>query len=105
MSSIRIRSKLSGNKVQIRILIAHPMENGRNRDPETEKLIPAHFIQELVLSHNDQPVIQASLGGSISKNPFFTFVLKNARAGDKITVSWIDNQGISDTRNHFIKPI
>ncbi len=105
MSSIRIRSKLSGNKVQIRILIAHPMENGRNRDPETKKLIPAHFIQELVLSHNDQPVIQASLGGSISKNPFFTFVLKNARAGDKITVSWIDNQGISDTRDHFIKPI
>ncbi len=103
MSSIRIRSKLSGNKVQIRILIAHPMENGRNRDTETGKLIPAHFIQELVLSHNDKPVVQASLGGSISKNPFFTFVLKNARAGDKITVDWIDNQGISDTREHFIK--
>jgi len=51
-SSIRIRSKRRQQKAQIRILIAHPMENGRNRDPDTDEFIPAHFIQELDISLN-----------------------------------------------------
>ena len=49
MSTIKIRSKRIGENTQIRTLIAHPMEHGRNRDKDSNELIPAHFIQELVL--------------------------------------------------------
>ena len=103
MSSIKIRSKRLDGKTQIRTLIAHPMENGRNRDESTGKLIPAHYIQELIIKHNDNIVISANLGGSISKDPFFVFKLKNAQSGYKITISWLDNQQLSDTQDHFVK--
>ncbi|WP_198244976.1 thiosulfate oxidation carrier complex protein SoxZ [methane-oxidizing endosymbiont of Gigantopelta aegis] len=102
-SSIRIRSKRRQQKAQIRILIAHPMENGRNRDPETGQFIPAHFIQELDISLNGERVIQADLSGSISKDPYFSFVLNHVKSGDLIRVNWVDNLGIHDSREHLIK--
>ncbi len=103
LSSIKIRSKRLDGKIQIRTLIAHPMENGRQRDETTGRLIPAHFIQEIIVKHNDQVIISSNLGGSIAKDPFFTFMLKNAQSGDKITISWVDNQQLSDSKDHFIK--
>lgn len=103
MSSIKIRSKRLNDKTQIRTLIAHPMENGRNRNETTGELIAAHYIQELIIKHNDHIIISANLGGSISKDPYFAFKLKDAKPGDKITVSWLDNQQLSDTLDHFIK--
>lgn len=103
MSSIKIRSKRSDEKTQIRTLISHPMENGRHRDKKTGELIPAHFIKKLTVKHNDQIIISANLGGSISKNPFFAFKLKKAQSGDKITITWLDSQQFSDTQDHFIK--
>lgn len=102
MSSIKIRSKRQDGKTQVRTLIAHPMENGRNRD-ETGQLIPAHFIQEINVKLNDRVILSGDLGGSIAKDPFFTFMLKNGKPGDKITISWLDNQNLSDSRDHFIK--
>jgi len=36
---------MDGN-TQIRMLVAHPMEHGRNRDTKTNALISANFIQE-----------------------------------------------------------
>lgn len=102
-SSIKIRSKRLDNGVQIRTLIAHPMENGRNRDESTGRIIPAHFIQEITVEHNDHIIISGNLGGAIAKDPFFTFLLKEAESGDKITISWLDNLQLSDSKDHFIK--
>jgi sulfur-oxidizing protein SoxZ len=34
-------------------------------------------------------------GPAVSKNPFFQFTLRNARAGEKISVQWTDNRGES----------
>lgn len=101
-SSIKIRSKRMGDKVQIRTLIAHPMENGRNRDADGN-LIPAHYIEEIVVSHNDQVILSGDLGGSIARDPFFTFVLNSFRPGDKITISWVDNQQLTDKLDHYLK--
>ncbi len=103
MSSIKIRSKRLGDKMQIRTLIAHPMENGRMRDKDSDQLIPAHFIQELIVKHNDKTVISSHLSGSISKDPYFVFMLNNVNSGDKITISWVDNLNQFDSEDHFIK--
>lgn len=102
-SSIKIRSQRLAQVTEIKVLIKHPMENGRNRDPLTGELIPAHFIQELTLELNGKAVINAELGGSMSKDPFFSFRLKNVRAGDRLVVSWRDNQGFDDRVEHVIK--
>lgn len=103
MSSIKIRSKLIDGKTQIRTLISHPMETGRSRDPKTNQLIPAHYIQELTISRNGKVIVTSAMGTSISKDPYFAFMLKSGEAGDKITIQWTDNLGNRDSEEHVVK--
>ena len=83
-------------------MISHPMENGRNRDPISGELIPAHFIEELTIKLNDTTVITVDMAGSMAKNPFFTFRLKSVANGDKITASWIDNRQQIDSVDYIV---
>ncbi|MCD2451032.1 thiosulfate oxidation carrier complex protein SoxZ [Methylicorpusculum oleiharenae] len=103
MSSIKIRSKRKAGKTEIRTLIAHPMEHGRNRDPVTKELIPAHFIKTLIVRHNDKTVVTSHMAGSISKDPYFAFLLNSSAAGDKIEINWVDNLGQMDSEIHILK--
>lgn len=100
MGSIKIRSQQTGNYTEIKVLISHPMENGRNRDPASGALIPAHFIQELVIELNGKAILSADLGGSMSMNPFFSFRLKQVRPGDRLRVRWLDNLGLGDSAEY-----
>ncbi|MCK5122219.1 MAG: thiosulfate oxidation carrier complex protein SoxZ [Methylomarinum sp.] len=102
MSSIKIRTKRLKGNTQIRTLITHPMENGRNKDKHGE-LIPAHHIQELWVDHNGSKIITCHMAGSISKNPYFDFLLKGGEIDDKITITWIDNLGKTDSATHTLK--
>jgi len=102
MSSIKIRTKRLDGNTQIRTLITHPMENGRHKNKLGE-LIPAHFIQELWVEHNKNKIVNCNMAGSISKNPYFDFLLKGGEVGDTVTISWIDNLGETDSKEHIIK--
>jgi len=103
MSTIKIRTKRLEGKTQIRTLISHPMEHGRNKDEATGKLIPMHYIQELIVKHNDKIIVSSQLGAGISKNPYFAFMLKGGEIGDEISVSWKDNVGNSDSQTRKIE--
>jgi sulfur-oxidizing protein SoxZ len=76
----------------VRVLMAHEMETGQRRD-SAGKVIPAWHITEVTAQHNGKPVMTAHWGPAISKNPFLQFTVKGAKAGDKITISWLDNKG------------
>ena len=89
---MRIRAQAAGDKTTVRVLMAHEMETGQRKD-SAGKTIPAWFIQEVSASHNGKPVLTAQWGPSVAKNPFLQFVVKGAKAGDKITVAWTDNKG------------
>jgi sulfur-oxidizing protein SoxZ len=89
---MRIRAQAAGDKTTVRVLMSHEMETGQRKDA-AGKLVPAWFIQEVSATHNGKPVLTAQWGPSISKNPFMQFVVKGAKAGDKITISWVDNKG------------
>ena len=43
------------------------------------------------------------MGVGIAKNPFFSFRLKSAQAGDVVSISWQDNLGYSDSAEHIIR--
>jgi len=103
MSSIKIRSKREDGKTQIRTLISHPMETGRNKDPKTNQLIPAHHIQELTMSRNGKVIVNCQMGASISKDPYFAFMLRGGEPGDRIKIEWIDNLGNRDSEEHVLK--
>lgn len=97
MSTIKIRTKPDRDKTLVRILIEHPMETGRRKDEATGTLVPAHFITELRVELNGQPVMQGLLSTAVSRNPYFSFRLNQAKPGDRIRVSWVDNQGQQDS--------
>ncbi len=93
---MRIRAQAAGEKATVRVLMSHEMESGQRKD-SAGKTIPAWFIQDVSASHNGKVVMTAEWGPAVSKNPFMQFVVKGAKAGDKIAVTWKDNKGDSRT--------
>ena len=93
---MRIRAQAAGDKTTVRVLMSHEMETGLRKDP-SGKLIPAWFIQEVTAQLNGKPVLTAEWGPSVSKNPFLQFIVKGAKAGDKVAITWRDNRGESRT--------
>ena len=103
VKSIKVRTKLMEGKTQIRMLISHPMEHGRRKDEVTGKMIPMKYIQELIVTHNDEIVVSTQLGAGVSKDPYFSFMLKGGDVGDNIQVTWTDNLGNMDSLVQKIK--
>ena len=100
---IKIRAKLKGDIAEVKALMPHNMESGLRRDAETGDLIPAHYITDVNVEHNGEPVMQAYWGPAVSKNPYIAFSIKNAVAGDTITVRWADNNDDSSETETSLK--
>jgi sulfur-oxidizing protein SoxZ len=92
---MRIRATEQADGVEVRVLMSHEMETGQRRD-SGGKLVPAHFIQSVTVTHAGKPVLNAEWGPAVAKNPFLQFKFKGGKKGEKITVAWVDNKG--DTR-------
>jgi sulfur-oxidizing protein SoxZ len=101
--SIKVRAKVKGGETVVKTLISHPMETGLRTDKKTGKKIPAHFIQEVTCEHNGANVLTALWGTAVSKNPYLSFKFKGAKSGDTLKISWVDNQGKSDSTEAKIK--
>jgi len=89
---MKIRARLEGDVADVRVLMAHPMETGQRKD-SAGNVVPLHFIQTITAQLNGKPVFQAEVSQAISRNPVFGFKVKGAKAGDKLTITWIDNKG------------
>ena len=96
MASIKIRAKMSDGVTTVKALVKHSMETGLRKDKKTGKLIPAHFIQEVICEHKGNVVMTALWGPAISKNPYLSFKFKGASKGDTLKLSWVDNKGDKD---------
>ncbi len=95
-STIKLRTKEKGGKIQVKALITHPMETGLRKDKKTGGKIPPHYITELVVTANNKPVMTAHWSGSVSKNPFLSFSYAGSKE-DKVKLTWKDNTGKSDS--------
>jgi sulfur-oxidizing protein SoxZ len=89
---MKIRAVLKGDVADIRVLIAHPMETGQRKDAKGE-IVPLHFIQSVVVALNGKTVYDGQWSQAVSRNPVFAVRVKGAKVGDKISVTWVDNQG------------
>jgi len=92
----KVRTRIQEGQVEVLILANHPMETGLRKDKKTGKVIPAHFIQELTVELNGKAVATAHLGIAVSENPLLGFRIKTAKNGDKLKITWRDNQGQTD---------
>lgn len=98
---IKIRARMDGIETDVRILAAHPMENGLRQDGRGH-LIPAHFIQHFSVSLNERVVLDAEFGRSMSTDPLLGLRLRGARSGDRLRVSWEDNHRMTQTDESVI---
>lgn len=92
---MKIRAALVDDKVEMKLMVRHPMESGLRKDEQGER-IPAHYIETLVVKCKDRVVLDAHLGMAVSENPYIAFHFSGAQKGDPISVTWVDNLG--DTR-------
>ncbi len=93
---MRIRAAANGDVTEVKILMSHPMETGQRKDASGQ-LVPAHFIDKVTATCNGKTVLSADWGPAVSKNPFLAFRFKGAKAGDKISVTWVDTNGATRT--------
>ncbi|MDO8989155.1 MAG: thiosulfate oxidation carrier complex protein SoxZ [Sideroxyarcus sp.] len=88
----KMRASLKDGVTEVRALMQHEMENGRRKD-ETGNIVPAWYITEFKVEHNGKVVLDGEFGTSVSKNPYLVFRIKGGKAGDKVSLSWVDNRG------------
>jgi sulfur-oxidizing protein SoxZ len=88
---MKIRATLQGDVADVRILMLHPMETGQRKDAKGQ-IVPLHFIQSVIVTHNGKTVVDAQWSQAISRNPFLGVHVKGAKVGDKIAVTWTDNK-------------
>jgi len=89
---MKIRATLVGDKVEVKVLMAHEMETGLRKDADGQ-LVPAHFIQNVTAIHNGKIVLAAQWGPAVSRNPFLSFRFKGGTRGERVQITWIDNKG------------
>lgn len=92
---MRIRAASTDGLVKVRVLMSHNMETGLRKDP-ADKLVPTHFIQSVTATWLGKTVLSAQWSPFISRNPYLEFNFKGGKKGEKIRITWTDNQG--DTR-------
>jgi sulfur-oxidizing protein SoxZ len=92
---MKMRATLGSGYTDVRVLMTHPMETGQRKDSDG-KLLPLHFIQNVVVKVNGKTVMEGQISQAVSRNPVFSFRVKGGAKGDKIEVSWLDNQGTTN---------
>jgi sulfur-oxidizing protein SoxZ len=102
-SSIRLKTKTKDDVTTVRAIIRHPMETGFRIDSETAELVPAHYINQVTVKHNDNLIMSCDWSRAVSKNPYLSFMFNGAKPGDKLTLDWIDNENNTDSIETLIE--
>lgn len=95
-NSIRIKAVRDGDGVEVRALIDHPMSIGQ-LDKASGRYVNAHYIEEVVIALNGKPIIEADWSPGVARNPYLSFRVRDTMPGDKLSLSWKDSAGASDS--------
>jgi sulfur-oxidizing protein SoxZ len=85
-----------GDIVEVKALIAHPMETGYRHDIKGES-IPRDIIKSFVCSYNGEDVFRAELFPAVAANPFIAFNVVASESG-VLTFSWTDDHDQIEVR-------
>jgi sulfur-oxidizing protein SoxZ len=87
----------AGEIIEIRTLIAHPMETGY-RPGENGQVLPRDIIRRFSCRYNGELVFSAELYPAISANPYFVFHTVATTSGT-LALTWEGDNGFSQTEN------
>jgi sulfur-oxidizing protein SoxZ len=85
------RDAKAGDVVSVRSLISHPMESGLRRGSDGN-LIPRQIINRFTCAFNGEMVVDVTMHGGISTNPYFQFDAKVNESGS-FEFTWYDDNG------------
>ena len=84
-----------GEVIEIKTLIAHPMETGYRVGP-TGTAIPRDIINRFLCTYNGAEMFRAELFPAIAANPFIAFFTVATKSGE-LAFSWTDDRGETQT--------
>jgi sulfur-oxidizing protein SoxZ len=84
-----------GSLVEIRTLIAHPMETGYRRDGDGT-LLPRNILRRFECRFEGELVFATELYPAIAANPYLAFWLLADRSG-RLSFTWRGDQGFEQT--------
>jgi len=70
---IRMRKPTVGEPVQAQVIISHPNYNGLQFDQASRRYIEAHYVKNINITYNNQPLISVDTGISVSEDPSIRF--------------------------------
>lgn len=82
-----------GSVVEVKTLVAHPMETGHRTDAEGRP-VPRDIVRRLRCEYRGELVGEAELFPAIAANPYLVFTLRAAESGP-VTVRWEGDNGFS----------
>ena len=83
--------------------ISHPNITGLQMDQVTHLYTPAHFVNEIKVSFNGEPVMRAETDIAISEDPSFGFYFVPDKAGE-MRVDITDNKGKKFSKTYQVNP-
>ena len=84
-----------GEVIEIRTLIAHPMETGYRRGDEGS-VLPRNLIRRFSCVYDGETVFSAELFAAVAANPLISFSTVAAASGT-LTFSWDGDNGFAQT--------
>lgn len=89
-----------GEVVEIKTLIAHPMETGY-RAGSDGRVLPRDIIRSFTCSYNGVEIFRADLFPAMSANPFISFSTLAIESGT-LTFTWRGDNGFTQTETAAI---
>ncbi|MGE0627484.1 MAG: thiosulfate oxidation carrier complex protein SoxZ [Hyphomicrobiaceae bacterium] len=81
----------AGEVIEVKTLIAHPMETGLRKDA-AGKPIPRQIIKQFVAKFDGKEIMRVDWHPSISANPYQSFFVRVPASGT-FEFSWFDDNG------------
>ncbi|OHD98635.1 MAG: thiosulfate oxidation carrier complex protein SoxZ [Sulfurimonas sp. RIFCSPLOWO2_12_FULL_36_74] len=97
---MKIKAKIKDNVTEVKLLLSNPMVG---KEEAALKKIDVSYITHVTAKVGGKIVWEASTGPFLSKDPYFMFNFKGAKAGDEIVVDTIDDKGKTETDKEVIK--
>lgn len=95
---VKVPSQASaGEVVEIKALIAHPMETGLRKDKEGKK-IPRKIINTFKVQFDGEEVFSVDMRPAVSANPFISFPYKAVKSGT-FKFIWVEDGGAEYTES------
>ncbi len=82
-----------GEVIEIRTLIAHPMETGHRADSDGRK-VPRDIIRRFACRYNGETVFSAELFPAVAANPYIAFFTTAVDSGT-LAFSWEGDNGFA----------